>query len=69
MSDFATQSRPGRAATVLDFARFVAMGTLAAATIIMAVCALYLAKSALGINIFPGHSPLLHAAFYPFVRG
>ncbi|MEQ1576440.1 MAG: hypothetical protein ABL894_02200 [Hyphomicrobium sp.] len=33
------------------------------------VAALYLVKSALGINIFPGHSPLLHAALYPLVHG
>lgn len=33
------------------------------------IAALYLLKSALGINIFPGHAPLLHAILYPLVHG
>lgn len=33
------------------------------------ISALYLVKSALGINVFPGHSPLLHAALYALVWG
>lgn len=34
----------------------------------MAVVVLYLVKSALGINLMPGPSPL-HDLFYPLVRG
>ena len=36
---------------------------------IAAVCALYMIKSALGINVFAGHLPVLHALLYPIVRG
>lgn len=39
---------------------------------IVAICGiggLYLVKSALGINIFPGHAPILHAMLYPLIHG
>jgi hypothetical protein len=36
---------------------------------IIALCTLYLLKSALGINVFAGHLPVLHALLYPIVRG
>lgn len=50
-------------------ARLVGRGLAVLALLAAAVVGLYLVKSALGINVFPGHSPLLHAALYPLVRG
>ncbi len=40
---------------------------LAAASAVVAVPCLYLAKSALGINLLPWHSPL-HDLLYHFIR-
>ncbi len=47
------------------------LGSAAAAVMVLTITVvlIYLVKSALGINIFPGHSPLLHAALYTLVQG
>jgi hypothetical protein len=52
-------------AAVRGFASALILG----AGLIVLAAAVYLLKSALGINVFSGHSPLLHAALYPLVRG
>lgn len=52
---------------VMAPARALLVSTLSAASIAAVVAGLYLVKSALGINLFPGHSPL-HDLLYHFVR-
>lgn len=47
--------------------RRLARGIAVAAVLMTSVCALYLAKSALGINLLAGPSPL-HDLLYPLVR-
>lgn len=50
-------------AVVVLALRYTALSSLAA----FAVAALYLVKSAVGIDLFPGHSPL-HDLLYPLLR-
>lgn len=50
-------------------ARAIGRAFAVLALLLAAIIGLYLIKSALGINVFSGHSPLLHAALYPLVRG
>jgi hypothetical protein len=51
------------------FARVAGWALAVMALLLAGVVGLYLIKSALGINVFAGHSPLLHAKLYPLVRG
>ena len=60
---------PKAAYWALASLRWAAGAAGLAAAVWFAVCTLYVVKSALGINILPGHVPLLHAALYPLVRG
>ena len=55
--------------SLADAARILGLAVVACTVFAAGICALYLVKSALGINIFSGHSPLLHAALYPLVHG
>lgn len=49
--------------------RGAALGFVLLIVAAVGISALYLAKSALGINVFPGHAPLLHTALYTLVWG
>lgn len=42
---------------------------VASALVVTACCGLYMVKSAMGINLFAGHVPILHALLFPIVRG
>ena len=61
--------RPVCSASVAGLVRGAALGLGLFIVAAGCVSALYLAKSALGINVFPGHAPLLHAALYTLVWG
>jgi hypothetical protein len=52
---------------VMTALRAVLSAIAIAAALISATVVLYLMKSALGINLLPGHSPL-HDLLYEFVR-
>ena len=57
--------RPGAAAVRIT--RTVAWGVVVATFLLVAGSGLYLVKSALGIDLLPGHSPL-HDLLYDLVR-
>ena len=61
--------RPVGSASVAGLVRGAALGLGLLIVAAGSVSAVYIAKSALGINVFPGHAPLLHAALYTLVWG
>jgi type III secretory pathway component EscR len=70
LTTFKTPPRAAEAMTgsaVMTALRAVLSAIAIAAALISATVVLYLMKSALGINLLPGHSPL-HDLLYEFVR-